>query len=118
MVGIAVPINMLVWEWGAFLILPVLGAVTSAALWYAYDQAYTVKIGTDATKAAAASVLMGNIENEGALMIAKDVAIAFELVTQYANWIHAQEEALTEEEKLARKKKMEEGEKKQHVQSG
>jgi len=117
MVGIAVPINMLVWEWGAFLILPVLGAVTSAALWYAYDQAYTVKIGTDATKAAAASVLMGNIENEGAMMIAKDVAIAYELVTQYANWIHAQEEALTEEEKLARKKKVEEGEKKQHVQS-
>jgi len=117
MVGIAVPINILVWEWGAFLILPVLGAVTSAALWYAYDQAYTVSIGTDATKAASASALMGSIENESAIMIAKDVAIAFELVTQYANWIHAQEQALTAEEKLAREKKYEEGEKKQYVQS-
>ena len=81
MVGIAVPINMLVWEWGAFLILPVLGAVTSSLLWFAYDQAYTIKIGTDATKAAAATVLMGTIENEGAIMTATDVAIAFELVT-------------------------------------
>jgi len=81
MVGIAVPINMLVWEWGAFLILPILGAITSSLLWFAYDQAYTVKIGTDATKAAAATVLMGTIENEGAIMTATDVAIAFELVT-------------------------------------
>jgi len=117
MAGIAVPLNMLVWEWGAFMILPVLGAITSAALWYAYDQAYTVKIGTDATKAAAASVLMGSIENEGAIMIAKDVAIAFELVTQYANWIHAQESALTAEEKLAREKKAEESEEKQQVKN-
>jgi len=81
MVGIAVPINILVWEWGAFIILPILGAWTSAALWWAYDQAYTVKIGTDATKAAAASALMGTIENEAAIMTAKDVAIAFELVS-------------------------------------
>jgi len=81
MLGIAVPINMMVWEWGAFLILPILGAVTSSLLWFAYDQAYTVKIGTDATKAAAATALMGTIENEGAIMTATDVAIAYELVS-------------------------------------
>jgi hypothetical protein len=60
---------------------------------------------------------MGSIENEGAIMIAKDVAIAFELVTQYANWIHAQESALTAEEKLAREKKAQEGEEKQQVKN-
>jgi hypothetical protein len=81
MAGIAVPINILVWQWGVFLILPVIGAVTSALLWFAYDQAYSVKIGTDTTKATAASALMGRIENEAALMTAKEVAIAFELVS-------------------------------------